>query len=456
MYQILCDGNILHDTRIDGLQVINAKCNIALNKTGYLSFSVPPTHLYYDVIQKHTSEITLLQDNEIIFIGRVLNDEIDFENIKNVECEGELSYLLDSIQRQHEYHLDGGSENVIKTYLETLIANHNSQVKDDRKKFRVGNVTVTDPNNYLYNISNYEDTLTTITEKLIGNYGGYLIIRHSGDVKYLDYVQEHSGVCGQTIEFGKNIIDMNRYIKGEDIFTALIPLGAMEETEEDVESVIRKYIDISSLANSTSGTIVKKDDYIYDSDAVKKWGWIWKTYTWSDVTEPKNLLSKAKQMLSHSISETFTIELTAIDLHLLDVDIDRIKLGDKIQCASVPHSINTVMLVENIVIDVDNPENTKIELMLPNAQIITGSSKKPSITNNQASTDKNVNDFNKVLNESYVNKGSLDTTVDDLKDWVSDNYFPKDDSGSIDLSDYATIYEVNSAFDSLASALLGV
>jgi phage minor structural protein len=448
MYQILCDGNILHDTRLDGLQVINAKCNLELNKTGYLSFSIPPTHQYYDVIQKHTSEITLLQDNEIIFVGRVLNDDIDFDNIKNIECEGELSYLLDSIQRYHEYHLDGGSENVIKTYLNTLITNHNSQVQDARKKFTLGDVTITDPNNYLYKVSNYEDTLTTITDKLIGTYGGYLVIRHSGNTKYLDYVKEYTGVCGQTIEFGKNIIDMNRYIKGEDIFTALIPLGATDDTTE-------KRIDITSLSNSTSGTIVKKDDYIYDTAGVKKWGWIWKTYNWNDVTEPQNLLSKAKQLLSYGIAETFTIELTAIDLHLLDIDIDRIKLGNKIRCVSVPHGIDAVMLVENILIDIDNPENTKIELMLPDGQIVTGSSKKPSITNNQVSSDKTVNDFNKVLDESYVNKGSLDTTVDDLKDWVDDNYCAIDGS-NIDLSEYARIDEVNSAFDSLANALLGV
>lgn len=448
MYQILCDGNILHDTRIDGLQVINAKCNLELNKTGYLSFSIAPTHPHYDGIQKHTSEITLLQDNEIIFVGRVLNDEIDFDNIKNIECEGELSYLLDSIQRYHEYHLDGSSENVIKTYLETLIENHNSQVQDKRKTFRVGNVTVADPNNYLYKISNYEDTLTTITDKLIGTYGGYLVIRHSGNIRYLDYVKEHSGVCGQTIEFGKNIIDMNRYIKGEDIFTALIPLGATDDTE--------KRIGISSLANSTDGNIVKQDDYIYDAVGVEKWGWIWKTYTWNDVTVADNLLSKAKQLLKGGVVETFTIELTAVDLHLLNIDIDRIKLGNKIQCVSIPHGINTIMLVESIVIDVDNPANTKIELILPDVQIVTGSSKKPSITNNQVSADKTVNDFNNILDEDYVNKGSLDTTLDDLKGWVDDNYFPKDESGSIDLSDYARIDDVNFAFDSLATALLGV
>lgn len=450
MYQILCDGNILHDARIDGLQVIEAKCNLEINKTGYLSFRIPPTHPHYDVVQKHTSEITLLQDNEIIFVGRVLNDEIDFDNIKNVECEGELSYLLDSIQRHHEYHLEGGSENVIKTYLETLINNHNSQVHDERKTFRVGNVTIADPNNYLYKISNYEDTLTTINDKLIGTYGGYLFIRHSGNVRYLDYVKEHSGVCGQTIEFGKNIINMNRYIKGEDVFTALIPLGATDENDRD------KRLNISSLPNSTDGTIVKQDDYVYDTAGVERWGWIWKTYTWNDVTVADNLLSKSKELLKGGVVETFTIELTAVDLHLLDVDVDRIKLGNKIRCVSAPHGINTVMMVESIAIDVDNPDNTTIELTLPDAQIVTGSSKKPSITNNQVSADKTVNNFNNLLDEDYVNKGSLDTTVDDIKDWVSDNYFPMTDAGGIDLSEYARTDDVNFAFDSLATALMGV
>ena len=219
MYQIMCDDYILHDAVIDDLKVIGARCSLEVNKTGSLTFQIAPTHPYYDKIKKHTSEIKLYQDDRVLFCGRVLNDEITFDNIKNVECEGELSYLLDSIQRGKEYHLNGGSNNVVETYLKDVVAIHNSQV-DDSKKFSVGLVNITDPNNYLYKSSNYENTLTTITDKLLNTYGGYLQVRRSNGVRYLDYVNELTNACNQTIEFGKNIIDMTRYIKGE-MFTQL-------------------------------------------------------------------------------------------------------------------------------------------------------------------------------------------------------------------------------------------
>lgn len=453
MYQILCDDLILHDVRVDGLQVVGAKCDLEVNKTGAFTFSIPPVHPNYDAVVKHKSVITLLHNNEIIFVGRVLNDEIDFYNMKNIECEGELSFLLDSIQRQEEYHLDGGNANVIETYLKDLISIHNTQV-DDYKKFTVGNVTVTDPNNYLYKISNYENTLNVINEDLIDTFGGYILTRHSGDTTYLDYVSEYSGVCSQTIEFGKNIVDMTRYIKGEEIFTALIPLGTTLD-ETDITDTAKK-LTISSVANSTVGTIVKKDDYIYDSEAVKRWGWIWRTYTWDDVEVANNLYAKGKELLKSSINETFTMELTAIDLSLLDVNIDSIKLGNKIQCVSTPHGINQLMFVQSITIDIDNPANTKIKLTLSEGQKFSTN----SFTESKKNSDKTVTNIQTVIDEQYPTNGDLDfklnNTIDGLKDWVDDNYCAKDINGDIDLSRYALVDDVNTAFAELASALSGV
>ena len=105
MYQISCDGFILHDVRLEKkYRVINPCCQLELNTAGKLSFKISPSHPYYDKIQKLSSVITLTQDGEWIFSGRVLNDEVDFRKIKTVEVEGELSYLVDSNQRSAEYH----------------------------------------------------------------------------------------------------------------------------------------------------------------------------------------------------------------------------------------------------------------------------------------------------------------------------------------------------------------
>ena len=476
MYQIMCDEYILHDARVPELKVIQPKCSLALNKTGSLTFYIAPNHPYYDKVKKHTSEITLYQDNKILFRGRVLNDEIDFDNIKSVECEGELAYFLDSIQRGKEYHLEGGSDNVIESYLKSIVDIHNSQV-DDRKKFTVGNVTVTDSNNYLYKISNYEDTLTTINDKLINVYGGYVQIRHEGNTRYLDYLSTVTNVSNQTIEFGKNIIDMTKHISGEDIYTALIPLGATIDSDNGYENRLK----ISSLANSTDGTIVKKDDYIYDSEAIAKWGWIWKVEKWDDVTVDTNLLSKAKSELKSAIDAMLTIEMTAIDLHLLNVDIDMINVGDKIRCISQPHNLDTDLVVNSITIDIDNPANTTIKLTTLDGKPIADK----SITSDNKKNEKNIVDVKDIMNNDFTTRNEFSTGIDklkdwttdqfgsndtnikdwtnnrinantnDLKNWVSDNFYPAT-GGEVDLSAYAKIADVNSAFESLASALGGL
>lgn len=493
MYQIQCDGYVLHDTRLKNLQVVSPKCSIQLRKTGILTFQIASTHPYYDKIHKHTSEITLYQDGTVLFCGRVLNDEIDFYNIKNVECEGELSYFLDSIQRRKEYHLDGGSQNVIETYLRDLVSIHNSQV-DDRKKFQVGTVTVGDSNNYLYNISNYQNTLECLNNKLVGSYGGYLQIRHVDGVKYIDYLSELTKSCSQTIKFGKNLIDMTKYIKGEDIYTALIPLGAKLESDESAAESMERYVDISSVPDCTEGTIVKVSDYIYDSEAVKKYGWIWHAEKWDDVTISDNLFTKAKKELQNSIVETLTLELTVIDLHHLGVDVEKISLGDKIQVVSIPHQLNIIMIVEKMDIDIDNPQNTKITLILPERFV----SKDTSYSNGKNTSDKKIQEVKEIVAEGLVNyddlkqfeekvikvdpldpdkinsipdlkkwtnnthlqvsKGDPIKSVADMKQWVKDNTLSSTnpDGTSINLSEYAKIVDVNNAFNQLASALGGV
>lgn len=478
MYQIVCDDYVLHDTRIDELKVISPKCTLEVNKTGSLTFEITPLHPYYDKIKKHTSEITLYQDNAILFRGRVLNDEVTFDNIKVIECEGELSYLIDSIQRGKEYHLDGGSENVIETYLKDLINIHNSQV-DDRKKFNLGIVNITDSNNYLYRVSNYDNTLSIINDKLIKSYGGYLVVRHDGDVKYLDYINEFTNTCNQTIEFGKNIIDMTKFIKGENIYTALIPLGATIEnanTEENTnpEETYEKRVTISSLPNSTDGNIVKVNDYIYDTEAVKQWGWIWRVEKWDDVTVQNNLLRKAKDNLRNSVNATLTLELTAIDLHLLNVDVDRIKVGDRIHCISLPHNLNTILMVKSISIDIDDPSNTSIQLVSPSNKLPADN----SITSGNKDNEKNITQVKDELKEGYPDYEELDnrfndfgtevdtkfndfgtevdTKFDDFRDWANNTFLPQGADGSVDLSGYAKIDDVNTAFNELASALQGV
>lgn len=475
MYQILCDGYTLHDATIDTLKVINPKCSLEINKTGSLKFNVPPTHPYYDKIKKHISEITLCQDGRVLFNGRVLNDESDFDNVKVVECEGDLSYFLDTIQRHNIYNLNGNT--AIEEYLTQIVNIHNSQV-DEQKQFTVGNVTVNALS--FANTTNYEDT-HTILNKLLSTYGGMFKVRYENGIKYLDYLIDFAE-CNQVIEFGKNIVDLTKYLKGEDIYTAIIPLGAnikseSEESDEpstdepSTDESIEQPTTIASLPNELDGTIQKMDDYVYDVEAVKKWGWIWKKLDLNNVDDPNELLRVSKETLKTVVNDTLSVELTAIDLHLLDIDIDSINVGDKIRCISIPHNINTMLIVKSMSIDIDNPANNTIKLTSP---------EKPfdidiSLTSKNNTTNKTVDKFKDSINSipSYDNLNSLvNKNNDDLMNWMNENHPSYDDFNNsvnefkgwaddrylsdADLSEYAKITDVNTAFNELANAIRGL
>lgn len=466
-----------------GVMVINAKCKLEVNKTGSLTFYVAQNHPYRNFIKKLTSKITLYQDDKALFYGRVLNTEIDIDGLVYVECEGELSYLLDTIQRANVYQLEGGDDNVIETYLKMLMVIHNSQTSDD-KKFIVGDVNVTDPNNYLYKITNYEKTLDVINDDLIKKLGGYIRIRHENGNRYIDYLKASSTTSSQTIEFGKNIVDFTQSINGEDIFTALIPLGAKLD---DANAEVEKRLTIRSLPDSTVENIVKKDDYIYNAEAVEKYGYIFKVEKWDDVNLPRNLLNKAKVKLSQFTSETMYIEMTAIDLHNLDKSIDSFEVGNKIRCISKPHNIDVYLIVKSIDIDIDDPSNTTIKLV---PTIDSVSEKDKSLTDKNDESNKKLDKVNDTVKERTPSDEELDKKINDLKEWTDTNYTPRNSSGGgdtpsqyvtqsdlntasnnlkdwtnenyvprnsvSDLSLYAKIVDVNTAFSQLATAIEGV
>ena len=94
MYQVRCDDNIIYDLRDEDLKIISPKLTTEVNKTGSFTFTIPPTNPYYSYIKRLKSIITIYQDNELIWRGRVLNDKLDFYKRKQVECERRAFFFI--------------------------------------------------------------------------------------------------------------------------------------------------------------------------------------------------------------------------------------------------------------------------------------------------------------------------------------------------------------------------
>lgn len=341
MYTIYADGRALFSPDLvnEGYGVINPKITMELNKVGSLSFILPPTNVMYDDIQKLKTIISVYEDDEEIFRGRVLNDEKDFYNRKNVYCEGELAFLFDSIQRPYSF------KGTIQELLTQFIENHNEQVEEE-KRFAVGIVTVTDSNDYINRSNtNYSNTWDAINDKLIKTHGGYIRTRLVDGIRYIDLIAEY-GKNSQVIEFSVNMLDISEYITAEDVFTCLIPLGAKQKKGTRLT--------IKSVNNDI--------DYIQNETAISLFGYIWRTKEWDDVTDANNLLTKGKAYLQSGIEMAVSLNLKAVDMHLLNVDVNQIKLGYQIRTVSLPHKLDDYFLCSKVVKDLVNADKSEYTL----------------------------------------------------------------------------------------------
>lgn len=331
----------LYDPRSPDLKLISPKCTMAKNKAGLLTFCVPSAHPYANKTAKLDTVITLWQDNEILFRGRALNDERSLYDMCEIDVEGELAYLNDSVQPLDVYH-----NMTVRDYFAKLIELHNEQV-DETRRFVVGNVTVTNSTDNVYRQSDREHTYDAIKDKLIGRYGGCLVLRYGTDgTRYLDYLKEYGNVNSQRITPSTNLLNMIHTVRGEDIATAIIPLGAQLEDAEKIGTVTPRL----TIADVNDGK-----DYVYDADAVEKFGWIRKVVTHDDITLAENLLRAGYADLEAAKYLQGSIEVDAVDLHLVDSSVERIKLGDMILFSDPGSATPISMLVSEIDLPVDEP-----------------------------------------------------------------------------------------------------
>jgi hypothetical protein len=340
----------LYDLRDEDLVLISPIVKIGENTAGSFEFSILPKHPHYEEVNELTSVITAYDGDEEIFCGRVVEITKDLYNRKKVICEGELAYFNDSIQRPARYQ-----GLTVRGYLETLVNIHNQQVKNQGidKTFKVGAVTVQDKNDYVYKYTNWESTLEVIKTDLLKTYGGYLRIRKENGVRYLDYLADYPNTNTQVIEFGSNLLDFTHDMVASDIVTAVIPLGARLEDVTEVEG-LDAYLTIKDVNGGV--------DYVYSQEAVKSYGWIFKTVKWDDVHVADNLLKKGKEYLTDIQFAKITLTVSAVDLHMLHVDMERIKVLDEIRVTSSPNGLDRFFPVSEMTIYLDKPSNNKLTL----------------------------------------------------------------------------------------------
>ena len=344
MYTIYVDGALLYSPNLadDGYAVMTPKVKLKLNSASSLSCVIPPTNPTYDEISKLKSVVKVYDGNRRIFRGRVIDDEKDFYSRKSIMAQGELAYLNDSILRPYNY------SGTVAGYFTMLVNQHNAQVGAE-KRFAVGNITVTDANDYIVRInSEATKTWSEMKSKLLDLLGGYIVPRYEVEngveVEYLDYLADSGGQNSQPIVFAENLLDLDQYIDASEVCTVLVPYG-----KADDDTGVR--VGIASVNDG--------DDYIESETGIELFGKVVGTQVWDDVTEPANLLTKAQAALTMSILMSIQLDIRAVDLSRLGADVSAIRIGEYNRVVSPPHGIDAWYQCSEIELRLDKIDGSK-------------------------------------------------------------------------------------------------
>ena len=221
------------DTEIHGLKqkLYSGSVVQSINEIDSFSFVILPNNAGFNKLKEFKTLVSVYNTNKkrYEFWGRVLypQDAMADDGLitKEVTCESFLGFLLDSQQlyvEEQNWTVDG--------LLQRFIDVHNSQV-EEYKRFTLGVVTVTDPNNNLYCGIQRENTLEAIKSKLIGTLGGEISFRVENEAIYLDYLEQAGETKSTEIALSKNMRQITREKNPAEYITRLIPLGCKLKKE---------------------------------------------------------------------------------------------------------------------------------------------------------------------------------------------------------------------------------
>lgn len=393
MYTIYADDALLYSPGDEELSVLSPMLETQCNAAGTLTFVLLPEHPMYSALHKMRTRIVVKQDDEIIWRGRVLETETDFYRQKTVTCEGELTYLVDSVL--HPYKLadyDGTAAGLFRLYL----TRHNEAVSE-AQQFQIGNVDI----ETLSSVENtgYANTWDEISDNLIDIHGGFLRIRHEDGARYLDWTKESGTSCGQVIRFGENLLDLSEYVSASEVVTCLIPCAGQGDSQITIASV-------------NGGK-----DYIEDAAGIALYGRIWGV-TEFDTKDASTLLEMAKENLQKRLKETITITISAVDLHLLDVNAESFRVGDKVRVVSPPHGIDAEYTCTAISLDLVNPDQSEYTFGTPE----TGMASTTAATSKAVEVvDTSVEYLRQIVSDQNTHLLLFDGVIDAYTTKVDDN-----------------------------------
>ena len=387
IYRIYIDDTLVHRSDIpdENYQLVGITLDVEIGKSPSLKFTIPPSHPKKSLLKNFLSRFTVKEDELVLAEGRLFDSRQDIYNQIEWQAEGSLSYLTDSYVPKVKV------EETIRALFTRYVNEHNSRV-EDYKKFTVGQITIDNADTEKVKVDNdgYRYTADAIQNDLIDSYGGYLRTRYENGVRYLDYLKDYGHKTTQTIEYKKNLIDFALEVNPEDVFTYLIPTGDSNLKINDVNN---------------------GKDYIEVEGAKAKWGNKYLLKSFSGISDAPTLLKEAKQYIKNHYEELpESLEITAIDLKLLGVNVESIHVGDVVRVTSTPNGVDKDYTCSAISYNLSQFGKTKYTLGKPKQDFTK------KYNQNSSSTSSAINDTNSSLGRT---NGRLSETQSKLEKYIT-------------------------------------
>lgn len=436
MNQLYVDDALVYDSRVKATALLGLRAQLGLNKGGAATIILPSNHPAYNDFISYRSVVTIYRDGVLRFRGRALYPADDFDLTRTITCEGERCFLRDGVHRPYSYN-----DTPANIFTEVL-GLYNAQV-EAHKQFVVGTIEGISTDAIAFENAEAETFSATI-DKLVELCGGYIVFTTNQEgQRVINWYASIGYNNQQLIEFGENLVDFSRTTANSDLATVIVPYGAKDETSGERLTIA-----------SVNGGL----DYIQDEEAVALRGVIAKAVYWDEIQTPEALLAQAQQYLNTSKNLISSLVLTAIDLSLLDKNIDSFMLGDIIKVRSKPHEVNDELyqLAEQN-IDFLNPQNDRVVLgksitSLTGADAASARKTDDSIRrlNRAIRADYNVN-ADAIIEEAKTQLSSIiQQTSESLMLEVSEQYTT---AGRLDEAIASTMTQLSDSFEFLFTEL---
>ena len=303
-------------------------CTEKINCAGSLEFTVTSG---FDQILADKAIITLEDDGETVFRGRVLSAIRRAAAPMSVVCEGELAFFNDSTAV-------GSFRGEIEDVISNLIEIHNSRT-DTWQHIAEGDLNSSGVE-YIVGESGKRVKTMELLQSAVAMEPDRFLFFENGELNY-DHISSPRYINRQEIEFGDNLISFRRKRRCDDIVTRVYAYGTTQEGEH---FKLDDPVDADAAAIARFGIIAKRIDVN------------------ADTTDELEQLARAALCTEHQD----TIEIEAFDRHWVDKTIPRFRPRAVI-VRSQPDGFIGTAIISEVKQDWLNPSKNTIQARIGGA-----------------------------------------------------------------------------------------